>query len=257
MTRSTIIMGNWKMNTSPDVASKLVLDIMRLYKNQDKKNKNKNKIIIFPPYIYLDKINQLLKSFPELLSVSLGAQNLSQYDNGAYTGEISGNMLSEIGCEYVLIGHSERRQFFGESDDVIAKKVKRAVEAGLKPVLCVGETQAQRQSHETDKIILGQLEAVLNVNLNLDSLILAYEPVWAIGTGLTATPPEAQAVHKVLRDKIREHDKMLGDAISIVYGGSVKANNAQSLLEMPDIDGALVGGAALNAEEFMGICKAG
>ena len=247
MSRQTLIMGNWKMNGDKTTLHALIQHIKAI------KPYPKSEVVVFPPYVYLEKAGWELRHSP----ISVGAQNLSQYDNGAYTGEISASMLVDVGCQYVLIGHSERRQLMGETNDIVARKFVKAVEAGLKPVLCVGETQEEHLAHRTEQIVLAQLESVLNLRAvaeYLPQMVIAYEPVWAIGTGLTATPLEAQKVHEMLREALREKNKALAEQVPIVYGGSVKASNAKHLFEMPDIDGALIGGASLNGEEFHAIC---
>ncbi|MDX2163876.1 MAG: triose-phosphate isomerase [Gammaproteobacteria bacterium] len=239
-------MGNWKMNGDRTTLHALVQHIKGIKPVAD------SEIVVFPPFVYIEKVAYELRNSP----ISVGGQNLSQDENGAHTGEISAEMLVDVGCKYVLIGHSECRQR-GETGETLQHKFIKAVLAGLKPVLCVGETQAQRLEHKTEQIVLAQLESVLNlpaVASFLPQMTVAYEPVWAIGTGLTATPQEAQKVHEMLRGAIREKDKTLAEKISILYGGSVKGNNAQHLFEMPDIDGALIGGASLNGEEFKTIC---
>ncbi|HEV2613781.1 MAG TPA: triose-phosphate isomerase [Gammaproteobacteria bacterium] len=248
MSRQKLIMGNWKMNGDKATLHALIQHIKAI------KPTPKSEVVVFPPYVYLEKAVWELRNS----EIQLGAQDVSQYDNGAYTGEISGSMLTDIGCKYVLIGHSERRHVMGETDEMIGHKVIKAFQAGLKPVLCVGETQEEHLAHRTEQIVLAQLESVLNLRAVADYLpqmIVAYEPVWAIGTGLTATPLEAQKVHLMLREALGEKNKALAEHVPIVYGGSVKASNAKHLFEMPDIDGALIGGASLNGEEFHAICR--
>lgn len=246
MSRQKLIMGNWKMNGDKASLHALVQHIKGI------KPAAHSEIVVFPPYVYIEKMAYELRNSP----ISVGGQNLSQDQNGAHTGEISAEMLLDVGCQYVLIGHSECRQR-GETEEVLQHKFIKAVQAGLKPVLCVGETQEEHLQHRTEQIVLAQLESMLNLRAVasfLPQMIVAYEPVWAIGTGLTATPKEAQHVHAMLRETLREHDSVLND-VPIVYGGSVKASNAKQLFEMPDIDGALVGGASLNGEEFKSICQ--
>ena len=206
--------------------------------------------LICPPYPYLAKVQELLAGS----EIALGAQNVSQHSEGAFTGEVSVAMLKEMGCSYVIVGHSERRALYGESDAEIAEKVIAALQGDLIPILCVGESLQQREAGETLEVIERQVAAVLNVlsPQQCQQLVIAYEPVWAIGTGLTATPQQAQQVHGHIR-------QLLGgaaDAVRVLYGGSVKAANAAELFAQPDIDGALVGGASLNADEFMQIVQA-
>ncbi|HTR99150.1 MAG TPA: triose-phosphate isomerase, partial [Bacteroidota bacterium] len=189
----------------------------------------------------------------------LGAQNMSQYDEGAYTGEISWNMLRAAGCEYVILGHSERRQYYGEKDELINAKAKKALGASLKPIICVGETLAEREQGITDRVVTTQIRGVLSglSRAEMSSVVIAYEPVWAIGTGKTATPAQAQEVHRMIRKLISQlYDWPTAEATVIQYGGSVKPDNAAELLSQNDIDGALVGGACLKADSFMAIISA-
>jgi len=190
-------------------------------------------------------------------SVLLGAQNLYIGTQGAFTGEVSAPMLAEIGCEYVLVGHSERRAIFHEDLHLVAEKFKAAQAAGLTPILCIGETRTQRENGETETVVRQQLESVIEL-VGIDAfkqVVIAYEPVWAIGTGLTATPEQAQEVHAFIRGLLAQNNVDIAGAIRILYGGSMKAENAASLLAMPDIDGGLIGGASLEADSFLAICK--
>lgn len=191
-------------------------------------------------------------------SIAWGAQNLSEQAKGAYTGEVSAAMLLEFGCTYVIVGHSERRSLYGESDALVASKYMAAQAAGLKPILCVGESLDERESGITEAVVARQLDAVINAAgiASLTNAVLAYEPVWAIGTGKTASPEQAQAVHAFIRNKIAALDPAVADQLVIQYGGSVKAANASELMVQPDIDGGLIGGASLVAEEFVAICRA-
>jgi triosephosphate isomerase len=188
--------------------------------------------------------------------VALGAQSVCAEAQGAFTGEVSAAMLKDVGCRYVLVGHSERRQLFGESDALVARKFMAAQGQGLVPVLCVGETLEERESDQTGAVVTRQIEAVLAVAgvHSLAKAVIAYEPIWAIGTGRTASPEQAQEVHAMIRSKVAERDGTIGGSVRILYGGSVKASNAQELFAMPDIDGGLVGGASLKADEFARIC---
>lgn len=191
-------------------------------------------------------------------AVSLGAQNLSEYASGAYTGEIAADMLRDYGCVYVIIGHSERRHVFGESDEAVANRFCRAVESGLKPVLCLGERLQDRQAGQTERLLSEQLDAVIGkagIELFADAVI-AYEPVWAIGTGLSATPEQAQEAHGFIRNWLAGHDEEIAGRLRILYGGSVKAANAAGLFSRADVDGGLIGGASLQADEFPAICRA-
>ncbi len=211
-------------------------------------------LVVCPPYPYLPQVAGLLAGS----QAKFGAQNLSEYHSGAYTGEVSASMLVDLGCQYVLIGHSERRALYGESDSVVAAKFEAAQKAGLVPVLCLGETLAEREAGATDSVVLRQLQVVIDrVGVKaLSSAVLAYEPVWAIGTGLTASPEQAQQVHAQLRSRVAELDSGVAAGLPILYGGSVKAQNAAELFVRPDIDGGLVGGASLVAGDFLAICRA-
>ena len=210
--------------------------------------------LVCPPFPYLAQASDILSGSV----IRIGAQNLNHCDAGAYTGEVSAGMLKDFSCSHVIVGHSERRVLFGESDDLIVKKFAAATRADLVPILCVGETLAQRESGETSAVVRKQLLAVLDV-LGVEVLrrsVVAYEPVWAIGTGLSATPDQAQAVHRQIRSVIAERDAGVAESVSILYGGSVKPGNAAELFAQPDIDGGLIGGAAMVAEDFLAICRA-
>lgn len=212
-------------------------------------------VVICPPFVYLADCAALLKGS----AIALGAQNLYHAPSGAYTGEISAAMLMDFQCRYVIVGHSERRALFGERDDDVAHKVIAAVKAGLTPILCVGEQLDERETGRTEAVVARQLDAVLHSAGGMAALahaVIAYEPVWAIGTGMTASPQQAQEVHAFIRQRIAEHDADLADKIQLLYGGSVKATNAAELFSMPDIDGGLIGGASLQASEFLAICRA-
>ncbi len=212
-------------------------------------------VVICPPFVYLADCAALLKGS----AIALGAQNLYHAPAGAYTGEISAAMLVDFQCRYVIVGHSERRALFGEGDDAVAYKVIAAVKAGLTPILCVGEQLDERETGRTEAVVARQLDAVLHSVGGMAALghaVIAYEPVWAIGTGMTATPQQAQEVHAFIRQRIAEHNADLADKIQLLYGGSVKAANAVELFSMPDIDGGLIGGASLQASEFLAICRA-
>lgn len=209
-------------------------------------------LAVFPPYVFLQQTQSLLQHSP----IVWGAQNLSSEHVGAFTGEISADMLREFGCRYVLVGHSERRSLFAETSALVARKFQIAVTTGLSPILCLGETLAERTSGETYAVIREQLEAVLSLNDGVSlfkNALIAYEPVWAIGTGVTAPAEVAQEVHAKIREWIAECNKTIAQDLRILYGGSVKRDNAAALFSMPDIDGGLIGGASLNSEEFLDI----
>jgi triosephosphate isomerase (TIM) len=211
-------------------------------------------VLLLPTFVHLSEVQRLLGQSGLLL----GAQNLYLGAQGAFTGEVSGPMLADIGCTHVLVGHSERRALFHEDLTLVAQKFQAAIQAGLKPILCVGETRAERERGETEKVVRQQLESVIDLVgiITFSQAVIAYEPVWAIGTGLTATPEQAQAVHAYIRQLIMQNNVDIAQTICILYGGSMKADNAASLLAMPDIDGGLIGGASLEAKSFLAICAA-
>ena len=211
-------------------------------------------VLICPVSVHLADVLAVVGDSP----VHLGAQNCSDAVSGAFTGEVSAEMLVEFGCEYVILGHSERRALFHESSELVASKCLAAQKAGLTPILCVGETLEQREAGQVEAVIAEQLDALLAVGgiKSFRQLVVAYEPVWAIGTGKTASPEQAQAVHALIRERISSHDASIGAALRILYGGSVKADNAASLFSQADIDGGLIGGAALDASSFLAICEA-
>jgi triosephosphate isomerase (TIM) len=209
---------------------------------------------VCPPFPYLPQVADRLVDTP----VRWGGQNLCEHDSGAYTGEVSGAMLRDLGCRYVIVGHSERRTLYGETDERVAAKFEAAQRAGLTPILCVGETLAERDSGQTDAVLARQLSAVLERAgvKAFAGAVLAYEPVWAIGTGRTASREQAQAAHALLRGIVRKLDGAIGGSLTILYGGSVKPANAAELFAMPDVDGGLIGGASLVASDFIAICRA-
>lgn len=247
--RRTLVAGNWKMHgTSAENESLLTAILAGI-------DEAKAQMAVCVPYPYLSQVQAKLAG----TAVAWGAQNLSQHEKGAYTGEVSAAMLNDFGCKYVIVGHSERRALYGESDELVAEKYAAAQAAGLTPILCVGETLNEREECITERVVGRQIDAVLSRSgvASLAKAVIAYEPVWAIGTGMTATPDQAQAVHAFIRGKIRALDATVADGLIIQYGGSVKAANAAELFAQPDIDGGLIGGASLNAAEFLAICKAG
>lgn len=206
------------------------------------------------PFPYLAQAQQLLRSTP----VKWGAQDVHQLEKGAYTGEVAASMLCDFGCHYVIVGHSERRSLYGETSQLVAEKFAAAKKTGLVPILCVGETLAQRENGTTEAVVAEQLDAIIKLHgvESLRNAVVAYEPVWAIGTGKTASPEQAQAVHAFIRKRVAALDGQLAQGLCILYGGSVKAANAAELFAMPDIDGGLIGGASLVAGEFLAICEA-
>lgn len=248
--RTPLIAGNWKMNGSKASAEPLLRGVLA-----GSQAIRKAEIAVCVPFPYLALAEQCLAGS----AVRWGAQNLSTEASGAYTGEVSGGMLADFGCAYVICGHSERREYYGETDALIAHKLMRAADSGLIPILCVGETLEQRERGETEAVIAGQLDGVIaEIGVAaFASIEVAYEPVWAIGTGKTATPEQAQAVHAFIRGQIADHDAAIAQGVRILYGGSMKPGNAAELLAQPDIDGGLIGGASLDAGDFLAICQAG
>ena len=247
--RSKLVAGNWKMHgglvQNQDLLKEIIAGTVGLREVD---------VAVCVPYPYLSQAQLLLQD----THVYWGAQNVSPHAQGAYTGEVSATMLVDFRCRYVIVGHSERRASYGEDSAAVALKFKAAQAAGLTPILCVGETLAQRESAVTEQVVAEQLDAVIaSEGINaLAKSVIAYEPVWAIGTGKTATPAQAQDMHAFIRDRIAAHDIEVATGLKILYGGSVKANNAEELFGMPDIDGGLIGGASLIADEFITICRA-
>jgi triosephosphate isomerase len=248
--RPKVIAGNWKMFKSPDESKQLISDlILKLTFPL-----GTTKVIICPPFTSLFLARTIIADAP----IALGAQNMYVEDEGAYTGEISPRMLKAVGCSYVIVGHSERRQYFNETNEFINKKARKALASGLTPIICVGETLEQREKNITDQIVSAQIKGVLHEigETDLERVIIAYEPVWAIGTGKNATPQQAQDVHLLIRKLIAQmYSWVAAEKTVIQYGGSVKPENSRELLAQPDIDGALVGGACLKADSFISIIE--
>ncbi len=247
--RRPFVAGNWKMNGSA-ASNKALLDGIKA----GLAGVASTEVAVCPPFVYLRDVAGQIQG----THVALGAQNLSEQSAGAYTGEISAAMLLDMGCCYVIVGHSERRALYAESDAVVAGKFAAARKAGLIPILCVGELLEEREAGTTEQVIARQLDAVLALEGigAFAQAVIAYEPVWAIGTGKTASPEQAQAVHAFIRNKLAAQDATIAHQLRILYGGSVKASNADELFGMADIDGGLIGGAALLAEDFLAICRA-
>ena len=243
--RKKLIAGNWKMHGNKQQIKLLIEDIISGSKNIT------NELVVFPPFIFLAQVAELLQG----TNIHYGAQTVSQYPQGAYTGEISADMLKDLGCRYVLIGHSERRCLFGETNTVVVEKYQAAVANGLIPIVCVGETLSEHESNRTEVVVAEQVRAILALKPSQDQFMIAYEPIWAIGTGKTATPDQAQAVHAFIRQQVFDYDKMIAENIRILYGGSVKPDNAIALFNETDIDGGLIGGASLKANAFLDIAK--
>ncbi|MGM0766405.1 MAG: triose-phosphate isomerase [Pseudomonadota bacterium] len=246
--RRKIVAGNWKMNGSKDLVEELVGYVRSEVSSLD----NGVEAVIIPPALYVGSVKSLAGE-----RVAVGVQNVARWESGAYTGEVSAAMAKDCGCRYALVGHSERRQLFAETDAVVAEKVAQLLSRGLVAIVCVGETLAEREAGQAEEIVSAQVQNGLAgvAGSAWQNIVVAYEPVWAIGTGKTATAGDAQTMHRSIRDVLKE----LGapaDEISLLYGGSVKADNAAALFAEPDIDGGLIGGASLVAKDFMSICQA-
>jgi triosephosphate isomerase len=241
MKRRSLVAGNWKMHGTREGAVALVSQI------KAHALENTVEIAVFPPFVHLECM--------KAAGITFGAQDMSAQADGAYTGDVSASMLADMGCTYVIIGHSERRQYYGETNQTVHAKAVKAIESGLLPIICIGETLAQRQADETASVIESQIAACIPINATGQNIVIAYEPVWAIGTGLTATTAQISEVHAQIRGLL---EKKLAEAafLRIIYGGSVKPDNAQDILALQDVDGALVGGASLKADQFLAIAKA-
>jgi triosephosphate isomerase len=254
--RPLTIIGNWKMNGSL-AANQQMLETLLTQGTQTLESRCHDLPIcvgLCVPYPYLPQAHHLLKN----TKVALGAQDVSDHPNGAFTGDVSAAMLQELGCAYVIVGHSERRQYHQENDTLVARKAKAALQAHMTPIICVGETEKEYEEGKTLVVVRRQLQAVIDLlQGQIASCIIAYEPVWAIGTGKVPTPAGAQEVHRELRLQLATFDAEAAAKVAILYGGSLKADNAKELLAMPDIDGGLVGGASLDAHEFLALCQAG
>ncbi|MDX1403665.1 MAG: triose-phosphate isomerase [Woeseiaceae bacterium] len=247
--RNYLVAGNWKMHGSHAANAELLDGIIAGMPKSEAVS-----LLVCPPFPYLAAVAEKLSG----TGIGLGAQNASQHDSGAYTGETAPSMLKDVGCEYVILGHSERRHGMGETSPLVAAKFKAAQEAGLIPILCVGETREEREAEKTSAVIDEQLYAVLG-DSGIEAFrlaVIAYEPVWAIGTGLTATPDQAQEVHRHIRELLASKDEDAANGVKILYGGSVKGDNAAGLFGKPDIDGGLIGGASLKAADFLAIANA-
>jgi triosephosphate isomerase len=247
--RRKVIAGNWKMNGTLAETESLIASLLSGNSKSERAT-----VVVCPPFTALCTASKLLKGS----HIALGAQDMSEHAKGAYTGEVSAEMLLTVGASFVILGHSERRQYHSESDRLVNVKARAALEAGLTPIICIGETLDQRERGQTEHVVGSQVDGTLE-GLTADQLnriVIAYEPVWAIGTGKTATPEMAQAVHRFIRDRLVRIDAKTAAIIPILYGGSVKADNAKGLLNQPDIDGSLVGGASLKADEFIAIINA-
>lgn len=247
--RTALVAGNWKMNGDSNFINELMKGL-----NQQVSSADSAEVLVCPPFVYLSQVNELVQASP----IKLGAQNASAQEKGAYTGEVSLSMLQDCGCEYVILGHSERRSLFAETDAVVAEKFIAAVDAGVKPILCVGESLAERENGQTLDVVGRQVKAVIEAAgiEKFADAVIAYEPVWAIGTGKTATSEQAQEVHAAIRAMVAEACATTAEKIRILYGGSVNASNAEELFANTDVDGGLVGGASLKVDDFIAICQA-
>ena len=242
--RTPLIAGNWKMNGS-------LQSVIELVEGIKAGEAGKAQLAVCPPAVYLMKVGGMLDG----TDIALGAQNVCDQETGAFTGEISASMLKESGCQYAIVGHSERRALYQESDELVARRFAMAAASGLVPILCIGETLEQREKGVTEAVVSRQLDAVIEQQgvLVIGQAVIAYEPVWAIGTGKVATPEQAQAVHGFIREKLATLDAGVADKVQILYGGSMNPANAGELLSKPDIDGGLIGGASLKAADFLAI----
>lgn len=243
--RRSLVVGNWKMNGTLSSAKILVEAIVSGIGNTNAD------IAVCPPFVYLRDIDQILQGS----HLKFGAQNVADQESGAYTGEISATMLKDVNCTYAIVGHSERRSYYRDTNESVAARFSQALSQGIIPILCVGETLEQREKEQTFQVVDEQLDAVIDLAgiASFENAVIAYEPVWAIGTGKTASDEQAQEVHQYIRQQIAKRDQAIADKIQILYGGSVKPDNAKGLFAMADIDGGLIGGASLDAESFLQI----
>lgn len=247
--RKTLVAGNWKLNGSTESIQELLKGVLAGM------SEAKTDVAVCAPYIYIPLVQETLSG----TDIAYGSQSISENESGAFTGEISGSMLNDFNCQYAIVGHSERRSIFGEKDEDTAAKFAAARKNGLTPILCVGELLEEREQGITEEVVSRQLDAVISLEgvEALADAVIAYEPVWAIGTGKTASPQQAQDVHAYIRGKIAKLNASVAEKVQILYGGSVNGGNANELFAMSDIDGGLIGGASLKAEDFLAICKAG
>ena len=247
--RQTLVAGNWKMNGTLESVHTLVEGI-----KSGLDTVTDTEVVVCPPFVYLETVSRLISG----TSVVLGAQNVAKEDPGAFTGEIAAPMLRDFGCQYVIVGHSERRNLYGETDSLVADKFARALQEGLKPILCVGELLEEREAGKEREVVARQVNAVIEkVGIaGVGKGVIAYEPVWAIGTGKTASPEQAQEAHAFIREQMASHDGTVAESTRILYGGSVNAANIDGLVAAPDIDGGLIGGASLKPQDFLAISRA-
>ena len=248
--RQPLVAGNWKMNGTLESVTALVEGI-----KSGLDSVTTAEMAVCPPYVYIPQVAAMLEG----TAITLGSQDVSDQESGAHTGEVAPGMLTDVGCKYAIVGHSERRSIYGESDEFTARKFAAARRAGLVPILCVGESLEEREQGITEQVVARQLDAVIDLEgiAALGEAVIAYEPVWAIGTGKTASPEQAQEVHAFIRGKLAGQDGGVAEKVQILYGGSVKGSNAAELFAMADIDGGLIGGASLDADDFLAIGQAG
>ncbi len=247
--RKTIVAGNWKMNASKESVNKLVMGILSGMSDVS------CEVVVCAPFPYLSQVEALITHS----QVRLGAQNLNTNTSGAFTGEVSADMIKDFGAQYVVVGHSERRGLYGETNTIVAEKVKAALDSDLIPLFCVGETLEQREAGDTESVVAAQINTVVDL-VGIDAflnIVVAYEPVWAIGTGVTASPEQAQEVHAFIRQLLANNNYHVAQQTPILYGGSMNATNAKELIACADIDGGLIGGASLKLEDFLQICRVG
>jgi triosephosphate isomerase len=252
MNRRAIVAANWKMNGSLALVNSMVSELNNVTLNENVE------VVVCPSFPYLAAFSLASANASLAEAFSLGAQNLNEHTKGAFTGEISTSMLQEVGVNYVILGHSERRSIYNESSSVVAHKIKTALDAGLKPILCIGESEDERVAEQTETVLAAQLQPVID-EIGIErftDVVIAYEPVWAIGTGKTASPEMAQATHQFIREFIAKVDENVAVKLPLLYGGSVNATNCEELFAQADIDGGLIGGASLKADEFKVICSA-
>ncbi len=247
--RQVIVAGNWKMNASKETVNTLVMGILSGMSDVE------SKVIVCAPSPYMSQVEALITHS----QLNLGAQDLNVNASGAFTGEVSADMIKDFGAQYVIVGHSERRSMYGETDEIVANKVQAALDNGLTPLFCIGETLDEREAGNMESVVSRQIQAVIDLS-GIDAfknIIIAYEPVWAIGTGVTATPQQAQDAHAFIRSMLAKNNADVAQSTPILYGGSMNPGNAVELIGCEDIDGGLIGGASLKAEDFLQICKAG
>jgi len=247
--RRKLVMGNWKMNSSKHMAKVLITGLVDSLKDLKEVD-----VAVCPPFVYLDQVHEMLVDS----AIGLGAQDVSLHEKGAFSGEISAEMLKDIACDFVIVGHSERRQYHTETNEMVAEKFQQVLKNGMTPVLCIGETLEQREAAEVEFVLSQQVQAVLKIcsAKEFAGAVIAYEPVWAIGTGVTATPEQVQEVHAFLREMLAGWDPDTATNTRLLYGGSVKPANAMDLFSLKDVDGGLIGGAALKVDDFTAICRA-